>query len=286
MPTPASALQQILDGGKMIIMPCCHDALSAKLIESAGFPMTFMSGFSVSASHLGMPDTGLISFGEMVAQARRITQAVAIPVLADGDTGYGNAINVKRTVKEYAASGVACIMIEDQVSPKRCGHTRGKQVVDFEEACMRIRAAVDARGEGADILIMARTDARAVSGMDEAMRRMAAFHELGADILFLEAPRSVEEMKRFCSEVPGVKMANMIEEGLTPMLPPEELHTIGYTIAAYPLTLLQAIITAAEAALADLGKGIHPVGLNSFEHVKDVIGFTAYYQEEERYRIK
>lgn len=283
MPSPANQLRTLLNSGTMLTMPCCHDALSARLIERAGFPLTFMSGFAVSANKLAMPDTGLISFGEMVDQARSITGAVSIPVLADGDTGYGNPMNVKRTVREYGAAGIACIMIEDQVSPKRCGHTKGKQVVDFDEACLRIRAAVDAAREDTDILIMARTDARGVAGMDEALRRMQAFHEIGADILFLEAPQSVEEMSQFCREVPGIKMANLIQHGLTPVVPPGELKRIGYSIAAYPLTLLQAIITSVESALTDLAAGHHPEGLRGFEHVKDVIGFNDYYREEERY---
>ena len=267
----------------MFIMPCCHDALSARLIERSGFEMTFMSGFAVSATRLAMPDTGLISFGEMVDQLRSITQSVSIPVLADGDTGYGNAVNIKRTVREYAAAGAACVMIEDQVWPKRCGHTKGKQIVDFDEACSRIRAAVDARQEGAEILIMARTDARALEGMDEAIRRMQACAEIGADITFLEAPQSVAEMERFCREVPGVKMANLIEHGLTPILPPAELHCLAYHIAAYPLTLLQSIITAVETSLAQLAEGHHPKGLRDFEYVKEAIGFPRYYEEEERY---
>ncbi|WP_136798871.1 MULTISPECIES: isocitrate lyase/PEP mutase family protein [Desulfosediminicola] len=276
-------LRELLAGGEMLTMPCCHDALSARIIERAGFPITFMSGFAVSANRLAMPDTGLISFGEMVDQLRTITSGVSIPVLADGDTGYGNPMNIKRTVREYGAAGASCIMIEDQVSPKRCGHTKGKQVVDFDEAVLRIRAAVDAREEGADILIMARTDARGVLGMQEALTRMKAFHDLGADILFLEAPRSMEEMQQFCESVPGVKMANLIEHGLTPVLSPAELHKLGFSIAAYPLTLLQANITAMENALAGLLEGAHPQGLRDFEHVKDVIGFNDYYREEERY---
>lgn len=284
MSSPAQFLKKLLASGEMLIMPCCHDALSARLIERAGFPVTFMSGFAVSSCRLAMPDTGLISFGEMVDQARSITQAVSLPVLADGDTGYGNAINVKRTVREYAAAGLACVMIEDQLSPKRCGHTKGKQIVDFDEACTRIQAAVDARDEGADILIMARTDARGVAGMEEALKRMKAFHESGADILFLEAPGSIDEMREFCSEVPGYKMANIIENGLTPVLPPEQLHDLGYAVAAYPLTLLQAIITAVQDALADLAAGTHPTGLKDFETVKDIIGFNDYYREEERYK--
>ncbi|HSL41545.1 MAG TPA: isocitrate lyase/PEP mutase family protein [Desulforhopalus sp.] len=283
MKTTSAVLRSLLAEGRLLVMPCCHDALSARLIERAGFPATFMSGFAVSAARLGLPDTGLISFGEMLDQARNIVRAVTIPVLGDGDTGYGNALNIKRTVREYAAAGLACIMIEDQISPKRCGHTQGKQVVDFDEACLRIRAAVDARNEGADIMIMARTDARGPAGMDEAMRRIRAFHSLGADILFLEAPQSVEEMRTFCTGVSGYKMANQIEHGLTPMLPPAELHRLGFAIAAYPLALLQTIITAVEAALADLAAGRHPAQLKDFEHVKEVIGFNDYYQEESRY---
>lgn len=279
----AKRLRSLLKENRLFVMPCCHDALSAKLIERSGFALTFMSGFTVSATRLAMPDTGLMSFGEMVDQLRSITPAVSIPVLADGDTGYGNAVNIKRTVREYAAAGAACVMIEDQVWPKRCGHTKGKQVVNFDEACSRIRAAVDAREEGADILIMARTDARAVDGMDEAIRRMQACADIGADILFLEAPQNVVEMERFCNEVKGIKMANLIENGLTPVLSPDELHQVGFSIAAYPLALLQSIITAMETSLQSLASGSHPDNLRSFEYVREVIGFPEYYREEERY---
>lgn len=279
----AASLKALLNEDELFVMPCCHDALSARLIERAGFKMTFMSGFTVSATRLAMPDTGLISFGEMVDQLRSITQAVTFPVLADGDTGYGNALNIKRTVREYAAAGAACVMIEDQVWPKRCGHTQGKQIVNFDEACSRIRAAVDARDEGADILVMARTDARAIAGMEEALKRMRACADIGADILFLEAPQTVEEMEQFCAEVDGVKMANLIENGLTPVLPPRELHRIGYSIAAYPLTLLQSMITAMESSLRELAGGRHPRGLNSFEYVREVVGFPRYDDEEARY---
>ena len=279
-------LRALLAGPELVVMPCCFDALSARLIERAGFPLTFMSGFAVAAARLAMPDTGLISFGEMVAQGRDICAAVSIPVIGDGDTGYGNALNVRRTVDQYAAAGFACVMIEDQVAPKRCGHTRGKQVVSFEEACMRIRAAVDARDQGADILIMARTDARATDGLDEAVRRARAFADIGADLHFVEAPRSEEEMCRVCAEVPGPKMANMVEGGDTPVLPPARLQEIGYKIAAYPLTLLTAAISAMEAALAALADGRSPDGLADFTHLRDVVGFPDYYAAEERYATK
>jgi len=277
--SPADKLRALLDGGDFLRMPCCYDGLSAALIERAGFPLTFMSGFSVSAARLGAPDTGLISYGEMVDQGRAICQASGLPVIGDGDTGYGNALNVKRTVQGYAQAGFAGIMIEDQVSPKRCGHTKGKQTVGFEEACMRIQAAVDARKEGADILIMARTDARQTEGLDEAIRRMKAFEDIGADILFLEAPQSKAEMETFCKAVTRPKMANMVEQGKTPVLAPAELAEMGYKIAAYPLTLILSAVQAMEKALATLHGEEHPDNLASFAHLQEVIGFTQYYED-------
>ena len=221
-------------------MPGCHDAMSARLIEEAGFELGFMSGFAVSAARLGMPDTGLISYGEMVEQGQNICRAVSIPMIGDGDTGFGSAQNIKRTVHGYARAGFASIMLEDQIAPKRCGHTAGKAVVGRDEALTRIRAAVDARDEGAGILIMARTDARACISLEDAIDRCRMFREIGADITFLEAPLNEEEMRRYCEEVDGPKMANLIEGGKTPNLPPRQLEALGYKIAVYPLTLLSS----------------------------------------------
>ena len=196
--TPAQRLRELLAQPNVEIMPGCYDALSAKLVADAGYKVTFMSGFAVSAARLGLPDTGLISFTEMLDSLRNCCAGAGkIPLIGDGDTGYGNALNVQRTVVEYARAGAACVMIEDQVSPKKCGHTRGKQVISREEARMKIRAAVDARAD-ADILIMARTDARAVHGFDEALARCRDFEAEGADIIFFEAPESEDEMRRFC----------------------------------------------------------------------------------------
>ena len=257
-------------------MPCCFDALSALLIERAGFPLTFMSGFAVSAARLAVPDTGLISYAEMLDQGRNICSAVSFPVIGDGDTGYGNAANVKRTVRGYAQAGFAGIMIEDQLAPKRCGHTRGKAVVDRGEALARLGAAADARDEGADILIVARTDARATHGLDEALWRLRAFADRGADILFLEGPRSIDEMRRFCEELPGPKMANMLEEGDTPLLPPAQLAATGYKIAAYPLTLLNCAVFAMQEALQDLQQGRVPQRRVNFTAIRDLVGFEDY----------
>jgi 2-methylisocitrate lyase-like PEP mutase family enzyme len=277
MSTPAERLRTLLSREGLRLMPCCFDALSARLIERAGFELSFMSGFGVSAARLALPDTGLISFGEMLDQGRTICAAVGLPVIGDADTGYGNPMNVQRTVEGYARAGFAGVMIEDQLAPKRCGHTQGKEVVSREEACLRIRAAVRAREAGADVLVMARTDARAQHGFDEALDRCRAFADLGADMLFLEAPRSEAEMERFCREGPALpKMANVVEEGQTPVLLPERLEQIGFKLAAYPLTLLSAAARAMQDALAALAEG-RPVSQRlDFSELQEVVGFHAY----------
>jgi 2-methylisocitrate lyase-like PEP mutase family enzyme len=258
--------------------------MSARLIEEAGFELGFMSGFAVSADRLALPDTGLISYGELVEQGRNICAAApGTPFIGDGDTGFGSAQNIKRTVQGYAHAGFAGIMLEDQVAPKRCGHTEGKSVVGRDEALTRIQAAVDARDAGADILIMARTDARACVDLDEAIERCRQFRKIGADITFLEAPLGVEEMRRYCREVDGPKMANLIEGGKTPLIAHSELESIGYKIAVYPLTLLNVSIRAMREALAGLAAGGATSAMD-FEGLKAAVGFPAYYAEEARYR--
>jgi 2-methylisocitrate lyase-like PEP mutase family enzyme len=281
--TTTDRLRARLARKDIIIMAGCHDAMSARLVEQAGLDVGFMSGFAVSAARLGMPDTGLISYGEMVDQGRNICRAVSIPMIGDGDTGFGSAQNIKRTVRGYADAGFACIMLEDQVAPKRCGHTEGKSVVGRDEAATRIRAAVDAREAGADILIMARTDAR-IEGLDEAIERCRLFRRLGADVTFLEAPANEDEMRRYCADVDGPKMANMIEGGKTPLLPPATLEAIGYSIAVYPLTLLNVSIVAMRAALQSLARGERAPSAMEFEPLKQAVGFPEYYDEEARYR--
>jgi 2-methylisocitrate lyase-like PEP mutase family enzyme len=272
----AQSLRRLLEGPDLLLMPCCFDALSARLVEQAGFPLTFMSGFAVSAARLARPDTGLISFGEMLDQGRSIVEAVNIPVIGDGDTGYGNVANIQRTVEGYARAGLAGIMLEDQVAPKRCGHTRGKEVVDRKQACARIKAAIAAREGGADILVIARTDARATLGLDEALWRMRAFADLGADVLFLEAPEDESEMRRFCNELSGPKMANMLEGGVTPILSPAQLNSLGYKLAAYPLTLLSSAVHAMRESLADLAAGRTPAQQVDFATLRNIVGFDAY----------
>ena len=281
--TPAARLSELLEAPGIRVMPCCFDALSARLIERAGFGLTFMSGFGVSASRLALPDTGLISYAEMVDQGRAIAGAVRIPVIADGDTGYGNPLNVRRTVLGYARAGFASVMIEDQIAPKRCGHTRGVQVVGREEALLRIRAAVDARDDGADVLILARTDARASEGLDEALWRAEAFAELGADWIFVEAPHSEEEMRRICESVALPQLANQVEGGETPLLPPAALAEIGYKVVAHPLTLLSASMRAMQEALRALERGTAPDNLLDFAELRELVGFPDYDANLARY---
>ena len=279
----ADALRGLLSRSGILSFPCCADALSARLIERAGFPLSFMSGFAVSAARLGLPDAGLISYGEMLDQGRNICASVSIPIIGDGDTGYGNAVNVKRTVRGYAAAGFAAIMIEDQEWPKRCGHTEGKRVVERAEAVARIRAAVDARDEGADILILARTDALATDGLDEALDRARAFSDAGADMLFVEAPRSRREMEAICEKVPGHHLANMIVGGRTPYLTERELENLGYKLVAHPLALLRASIAGMKRAIGALRSGRAPEDTVSFEELEKVLGFDAYDREASRY---
>ena len=280
----ATKLRELISSGVFLPMPCCFDALSGKMIEQAGFNLTFMSGFAASASRIGAPDLGLMSYGEVVDHARNITDATSIPLIADGDTGYGNAMNVIRTVSGLAKAGCAGVLIEDQLAPKRCGHTPGKEVVGREEAFDRIKAAVDARENGDDILIMARTDANHTYGLTEALDRAQKFHDLGADILFVEAPKNEEEMKQICSELPGCKMANIVEGGLTPNIPMSELNEMGYQIAAYPLTLLSASMRAMKNALANLRSDTpRDKDILNFSELRDIIGFEEYYEISSQY---
>lgn len=279
----ADELRSLLEGPGIISFPCCYDALSARLIERAGFSLSFMSGFAVAAVRLGVPDTGLISYGEMLDQGRNICGAVSLPIIGDGDTGYGNAINVKRTVRGYASAGFAGVMIEDQEWPKRCGHTRGKSVVPRSEALARVRAAVDARDEGAGILILARTDALGTDGLDEALWRAQAFADAGADMLFVEAPTTEKEMETICRRAPGYHLANMLEDGVTPVLSDQALEAMGYKLVAHPFALLGASVFAMKRALDNLKRGGTSSERVSFNELKADVGFEEYYREEERY---
>jgi 2,3-dimethylmalate lyase len=243
--------RRLVESREIAMVPGVADALGAKLAEKAGFKAVFLSGYAASASLLGTPDVGLLTMTEMAECARRIAGAVGIPVFADGDNGHGNATNVRRTMKEFERAGVAAIFFEDQVSPKRCGHMSGKQVIPCDEMVAKIKAAVDARIDP-DLLIMARTDALAINGMDDAIERMQKYLAAGAEMSFVESPESIDQMRRITREIAAPNMANMVPGGKTPILPASELKDIGFSIVAYPTMLTYAIARAAERALAHL----------------------------------
>ena len=281
----ADKLKNLLNQKDIIVMPGCYDALSAKLIEREKLNAGFMSGFAVSSTKLGMPDTGLISFSEMAEQVRNICNVTSIPIIFDGDTGYGNAVNVYRTVRGFADAGAAAIMIEDQKWPKKCGHTKGKDVVEVDEANSRIKAAVDAsKMNNKDILVMARTDAIATRGLNDAIKRMQKFSELGADILFVEAIKSKEDMKRVIKEVPGHHMINLIEDGETPLLEMHELEDIGFKIAVFPLTLMSASVKTMQESLKNMKNKTYNTNVSKFSDLRDIVGFNEYYEIEDKYK--
>ncbi len=279
----STKLRNLIKNNSFLPIPSCFDALSAKLIAQTGFDAMFMSGFAASASRIGEPDLGVMTLTEVLDQLNNITDATSLPVIGDGDTGYGNAMNVQRTVKSFAKIGCAGVLIEDQLSPKRCGHTPGKDVVSREEAFDRIRASVDARKEK-DILIMARTDANYTHGIKEAIERAQIFHELGSDILFVEAPKTEDEMKLICQEVPGCKIANIVEGGLTPNLSMKKLEEIGYNMAVYPLTALSSAMKAMVDSLNKLKTDDdRSSNLMSFTELRKRVGFDDYYEVSSRY---
>lgn len=237
--------RHLVDAPEILIMPGAHDALSARIIAHAGFKALAVGGYAVSAVHLAKPDVGLLTLTEMVDHVARVVDAADIPVLADGDTGHGNVTNVIRTVRAIERTGAAAMFLEDQLFPKRCGHMEGKAVIPTAEMIAKLKAAVDARTDE-NFVIMARTDALAPHGLDEAIDRANRYCEAGADMIFVEAPRSIAEMRRITSEIEAPTMANNVEGGKTPFLPARDLQALGYRLVAFPTSA----IYAASAALA------------------------------------
>src|SRR2546427_7806313 len=265
--------KELLARGQPLLLPCAHDALSARLIERAGFAAYSVGGYALVGARHALPDIGLVAFGEMSAGIRDIMAASSLPVLVDCDDGYGDAKNVARTIAGYEAMGVSAIFMEDQRAPKRCGHMAGKDVIDADAMAAKLRAAVTAR-RGADLFIIARTDARAVHGLDEALRRGEIYLKAGRGGPFLEAPQSIDELTRIGRTFQGVpQLANMVEGGgRTPVLPPHELYPLGLPLVAYPTSLIFRVARAIENALADLKHG-RPTGENEsvdFEAFKDI----------------
>lgn len=275
-------LRQYIEAPEIVMIPGVANALGARLAEQAGFRAVFLSGYAASASLLGAPDVGLLTMTEMAECARRIADAVAIPVFADGDNGHGNATNTMRAMRQFERAGVAAIFFEDQVSPKRCGHMSGKQVVPAGEMVAKIKAAVDARVDR-DLMIMARTDALGVHGMEDALERMHRYLEAGADLSFVESPTSVEEMRRITREIAAPNMANLVPGGKTPILTAQELQDLGFAIAAYPTLLTYVMARAAQQALAHLHSARTTAGLEGsmeFEEFHRIVGLEALRRRE------
>ena len=276
----------MMSGNQIVVAPGAHDALTAKIIEQVGFAAVYMTGYGQAASHLGKPDVGLLTLTEMVARAANIVEAVNVPVIADADTGFGNAVNVMRTVREYEKAGVAAIQLEDQVAPKKCGHMTGRQVVSKEEMVGKIKAAADVRNDS-DFMIIARTDARTVHGIGEALERAKAYEEAGADILFVESPESVEEMKQITSSFKVPVLANMVEGGRTPFLPVKELEKLGYDLVIFPTAstyLVTKALTRLMTTLRDTGTTASLIPeMITFEEFNNLIGLTKIREIESMY---
>ena len=279
-------LRQMMTGKQIVVAPGAHDALTAKIIEQVGFSAVYMTGYGQAASHLGKPDVGLLTLTEMVARASNIVEAVNVPVIADADTGFGNAVNVMRTLREYEKAGVAAIQLEDQVAPKKCGHMTGRQVVSKEEMVGKIKAAADVRTDP-DLMIIARTDARTVHGIGEALERAKAYEEAGADILFIESPESVEEMKQITTSFKVPALANMVEGGRTPFLPVQDLQGLGYDLVIFPTAstyLVTKALTRLMTVLKDTGTTASLIPeMITFEEFNDLIGLTKIREIESMY---
>ena len=280
-------LRKLIAGRETIVAPGAYDALTARIIEQAGFPAIYMTGFGTSASLLGRPDVGLLTMSQMVDNARRMTQAVDVPLIADADTGYGNALNVIRTVQEYELAGVSAIHIEDQITPKKCGHMENKQVIAASEMVEKIHAAIEAR-TSPDFLIIARTDARAVEGLDSALRRARRYREAGADVLFVEAPQNEHEVARVASELADAPLLfNFAEGGKTPPMPLDRLRELGYRIVIFPIGALLAATTAVRKLVAEIQAHGTPAALLSemisFQEFNQMIGLSEIQELERRF---
>ena len=286
--TRTKQLRQLMDEDKIIVSPGCYDALSAKILEAAGFKAIYVTGYGLAASTLGSPDVGLVTMSEIEARTRNICNAVSIPAIVDADTGYGSPINVQRTVRQIEQTGAAGIQLEDQEWPKRCGHMEGKRVIPKTAMVQKIKAAIEARMDP-DFVIIARSDARAVTGMDEAIDRINSYLEAGADFGFIDAPQSVEELKRQARGAKGPVVANMIEGGKTPNLTPQELEKMGYKLVIFPLSLIYAgAYSMLECAKTLINKGTTEAlqkRMIRFNEFNDLVGLRHFQEVEKKYSI-
>ncbi len=281
-------LRNLLGRKGIIVLPGVYDCLSAKLAEKAGFELVLITGAGVSASVLGYPDVGLATMTEVVNQTRNIVKSVNIPVFADCDTGYGNPINMRRTIQEFEDAGVAGLFIEDQAFPKRCGHFEGKQLISKEEMVQKIRAAVDARKDR-DLVLMARTDARAVYGLEDAMKRAKAYVEAGVDMIFVEAPQNLEELRRIPKSVAVPTMANLVEGGKTPLVSVRELEEMGFKFASFSGSAQKTAMKAVEQlfnVLKATGSVNSELGrIASLNERSELLGLPAFYEMEKTYGV-
>ena len=289
LPPPMALLRKILQDPEILIAPGAHNAFTAKIIEQAGFKAVYLTGSGAAMDLLGLPDLGFLTMSEMVAHARNIVQATSLPVIADADTGYGNALNVMRTVREYEGAGVAGLHIEDQVAPKRCGHFSGKEVISREEMIGKIKAALDSRRDQ-NLVVIARTDARAVLGLQEAIERGVAYAEAGADMIFVDAPESAEELSLIARSIPAPLMANLSEGGKTPLLSAQELQDMGYKLVIYPRSAAGAAAKAIQELMAVLKRdGTTEKYLDriiSFEGRNQITGLAYYRELDKKYLRK
>ena len=283
--TGAQQIRESVSKGALL-MPGVYDALTARIAAQVGFEVVFVSGYSVSATRLGEPDFGFVTQTEMADAARSVCRVSEAPVIVDADTGYGNPLNVLRTVEDLQDAGAAGIFLEDQVWPKKCGHMAGKEVVPTEDHEAKLRAAADARGER-DLFIVARTDARQPLGLDAAIERCLAYKEAGADALFVEAPLSVAELEQIAAELPGPLVANMIERGVTPNLTRSELEQLGFNLIVCPLAALFAAAKAATDVLRELKERETTAGaidwMLGFDDFNQLVGLEGRYADEARY---
>jgi len=286
----SSVLRRMLEAPEIVVLPGVYDALSARLAERAGFAAVFTTGFGFSAAALGKPDFGLMTMSETMDRVRHIVDSVSIPVVADMDTGYGNPLNTRRTVHECVMAGAAGIILEDQQWPKKCGHFEGKKVIPAEDHVVKLRAAVDVLGAN-DLVIIARTDARAPLGLEEAIRRGRTYRDAGADVVFIEAPQSLEELRTVKAAIPDVPLfANMVEGGKTPMLTYRELQELGYKMVVFPLSALFAATKAIEAVYAELFSKKTTAGvvdrLTPFHEFEEIVGARELRELEARYVVE
>jgi 2-methylisocitrate lyase-like PEP mutase family enzyme len=281
--TPGARLRQLLAGDGLIVAPGVYDGLTATMVARTGFTAAYLTGAGVSVAGFGLPDIGLLTAKEMAGRARIAAQALGgIPLIADADTGYGAPINVVRTVREYEHAGVAAIQLEDQAFPKRCGHLPDKELIPAADFERTLRAALEARGDPRTVII-ARTDARGPLGLDEAIARAGRYAAAGADVIFVEAPRSREEMERIAAEVDAPLLINMVGGGLTPGLSPDVLAALGFRIAIYPVALLGAAVAAGLDALTRLG-GKAPEVAPGPRGLFELVGLNDWFALGERYR--